>query len=215
MIKSLLIYILLVCLGVVTILYLIEIERNKKLSHKVQELTLKAEKIKSVEVEAKRDTIYLFRTKIENKYIRDTIFIYKVKPYYRDGYSTLEWTFEKFLKIKDTIFVEYDSNINDLKISLKRFYRIENPINVFVSITEKKPDMFYWSGYIYPEDISKYINLLVYDDIKRSRIYLGAGLVLNKKILPTIGLSFEYRKNLISFDLSKNFFAINYKQRLF
>lgn len=161
-----------------------------------------------------RDTVYLTKFKIKEVFKLDTIFQIMSEIPKDTFWATYNWTWLDFLKIKDTIHF-YNAD-GFFKADLYRYWSIKQPVFWAIKIYEKKPEDLWWQAWVSPPEFVKYANIELYSELKKYKIYAGGGLTeFNKKVYPTLGLAFIYKRNLFNFDIGINSLSLNYKLRLY
>lgn len=170
---------------------------------------------KIYEVYARRDTMWLIKTKIKKEYVKDTVYVYNVVPsdYYGERFVSFSWKWLEFLSVKDTIRLKMDSTGNQYA-NLYRYWKVLKPVSIFLSIYERKPEEYWWRGIVSPPEFGDYIDLKVYNDIKPYRLYAGMGVSFEKRIYPALGTSLVYNRHLVDLNVSLNSLIVTYKYRI-
>jgi len=215
MFKSIFIFVLAVYGIYATIRNLELKQENERLKNYLKEIFQAPEPDSNriYQTESKRDTVYLIKTKIKKEYQKDTVYVFNLVPTINDRYVSFSWTWLNFLSLRDTILLNSDSTGKTFA-SLFRYWRVTQPIQLFVSVYEKNPGELWWKGFVNPPEFANFVDMRVYNELPNYQWFIGAGLSFEKRIYPTLGTSVIYKKHLFDFNVSLSSIEINYKYRI-
>jgi hypothetical protein len=169
--------------------------------------------VKVFEVQAKHDTIYL--TKFKTIKEKDTVWVFNVVPSVEGEYHfTFSWKWYRFLKIRDSVLIKFDS-LKNATANLYRRWALENPMFISIDLYERVPEEIWCRGYIYPPEFVDLMDLRMYNGLRKFRGYIGVGVSFNDKVLPLVGGAIVYKRSMLGLDVSLKNINLYYKYRVF